>query len=159
MHGWSPNLKKRGHFSKDTVDTPFALLNNHWLAGFIQGDGSLTVLLYKRKRNNYNEMAMNISISQKKPKLLELIKEAFGGTIGYRKQQDGYYYTSNCFTNAAKLIQYLDRFQLIGNKLSQYWVWRRAYILFQDKAHLSPQGIVEIDLFKKELTFLKHKKL
>lgn len=153
-----PTLLKKGHFCPDTIDTPFNLLNNHWLAGFIQGDGSLTVLLSKRKRNNNYEVAMNISISQKKPKLLELIKEAFGGSIGYRKLQDGYYYTSNSFTNAVKLIQYLDRFQLIGNKLSQYWVWRQAYILFQEKAHLSPQGMAEIALFKKQLTFLKHKK-
>ena len=116
-----PKLKKKGYFCPATVDTSFDLLNNHWLAGFIQKDGSITILLSKR-RNRY-EMAINISISQKKSKLLQLIKEAVGGSIGYRKQHDTYYYTSNSFTNAVKLIQYLDRFQLIGNKLSQYWLW------------------------------------
>ena len=59
---------------------------------------------------------MNISISQKKPKLLELIRETFGGSAGHRKQLDTHYYTSNSFTNAVKLIQYLDCFQSIGNK-------------------------------------------
>jgi hypothetical protein len=105
-------------------------------------------------------MAMNISISQKKAKLLELMKEAFGGCIGYRKPHDTYYYTSNSFTNAVKLIQYLDRFQLMGNKLSQYWLCflKQAFILFQEKMHLSSQGIADIGLLKKQLTYLKHKK-
>ena len=151
-----PKFKKKGYFCPATVDTSFDLLNNHWLAGFIQGDGSITILLSKR-RNSY-EVAINISISQKKSKLLQLIKEAVGGSIGYRKRHDTYYYTSNSFTNAVKLIQYLDHFQLMSNKLSQYWLWRQAYILFQDKVHLSPEGIAKVDSFKKQLTFLKHKK-
>ena len=148
-------LKKKGYFCPATVDTPFNLLNNHWLAGFIQGDGSIIVLLSK-KRNSY-EMAMNISISQKKTKVARVNPGNLGST-GHRKPLDTYYYTSNSFTNAVKLIQYLDRFQLIGNKLDQYWLWRQAYILFQDKVHLSPEGIAKVDLLKKRLTFLKYKK-
>ncbi len=56
-----------------------------------------------------------------------------------------------------KLIQYLDRFQLMGTKLYQYWLWRQAYILFQEKVHLSPEGITKVNLLKKQLTFVKHK--
>jgi LAGLIDADG endonuclease len=103
-------------------------------------------------------MQIIINICQKKPKLLELIKQAFGGSLGHRKSQDTYYYTSNSFTNAVKLMQYLDRFQLMGNKLSQYWLWRTAYLLFQKKTHLSSKGREQIDLIKQKLIRLRRKR-
>jgi LAGLIDADG endonuclease len=151
-------LKLTQHACDVTTYTPSNLFQNHWLAGFIQGDGSLAINLYKRKHRTSYEMQIIINICQKKPKLLELIKQAFGGSLGYRKSQDTYYYTSNSFTNAVKLIQYLDRFQLMGNKLSQYWLWRTASLLFQKKTHLSSNGQEQIDLIKQKLVRLRRKR-
>jgi hypothetical protein len=74
-----------------------------------QGDGSLTLILSHQKNKSFKP-TMSIQISQKKADLLKLIQNAFGGNIninlGYRKKQDTYYYISNSFANAAKLITY-----------------------------------------------------
>ena len=125
--------KSKTHFVQEN------LLDNHWCAGFIQGDGCLSLILGHQKNKSFKP-TMFIEISQKKPNLLKLLQNTFGGNVGYRKDQDTYYYISNSFTNAAKFIKYLDKYQLLSNKLAQYWVWRRAYVLYQENTHLTNDG-------------------
>nr|YP_636268.1 putative site-specific DNA endonuclease [Tupiella akineta]AAV80690.1 putative site-specific DNA endonuclease [Tupiella akineta] len=127
------------------------LLENHWLAGFIQGDGSLLIFQCKVPGKTCLKTTLSLNISQKTGHLLKLIKVEVGGHVGYRKKQNTYYYLSNSFTNAAKFIHYLDKFQLMGNKLTQYWVWREAYLICQNKHHLTHEGEIKIALKKEKL--------
>jgi hypothetical protein len=53
--------------------TPPDLFSNHWLAGFLSGDGCLAIGFKKCKNNIY--LFMEICISQKSDNLLKLIKE------------------------------------------------------------------------------------
>jgi len=52
--------------------------------------------------------------------LLELIKNYFGGSIGYRKNQDTYYYSSVNFVNAHKVVNYFDKYNLLSSKHLNY---------------------------------------
>lgn len=155
----SAKLMNKGYQCELTKPCTKPLNQNNWLAGFIQGDGSLGVLLSKRKTRNSYELRMDVAISQKSSDLLLLIKHAFGGSIGLRKAHDTYYYTSNSFTHAAKFITYLDKYQLIGNKFKQYKLWRCAYLLFQNNEHLTPKGLAQFNLLKLSLSFLRQKRL
>ena len=91
------------------------ICDNHWLAGFIQGDGSFQIQINNREKFNLkNQIIIAIQISQKTDYLLRLIKDTFGGVIYYYEPQDFYFYTSSSFGNAMKFIEYLDRYQVIG---------------------------------------------
>nr|AOC61560.1 putative LAGLIDADG homing endonuclease [Gloeotilopsis planctonica] len=159
-----PLLKKHSLTTENincepTLYTEYNLFENHWLAGFIQGDGSLAIIQTKLSSSRFLSTRLFVSISQKKSNLLNLIQSFIGGCVGYRKSQDTYYYTSSSFTNAVKLISYLDKYQLMGNKLTQYWIWRKAYLLVQAKKHLTAEGEAKIAFLKANLAQLRKAKL
>ena len=121
-------------------------LNNHWLAGFSDADASFQIKLISR--NNKTEIRLNYQIDQKKDYLLTLIKDFLGGNIGYRADQDTYYYGSTSFGSAKKVINYFDHYHLLSSKHINYLKWRKAYILIQDRKHLTQVGIDAITKLK-----------
>jgi hypothetical protein len=66
------------------------------------------------------EIRLNFQIDQKDNNILLQIKEVFGGNIGYRKNQDTYYYGSTSFGSAKKVISYFDNFHLQSSKYNNY---------------------------------------
>jgi hypothetical protein len=124
-------------------------LNNYWLSGFADADASFQIKLITRK--NKTEVRLNFQIDQKKKDLLILIKNFLGGNIGYRKSQDTYYYGSTSFGSAKNVINYFDYFQLLSSKHINYLKWRKAYIIIQNKQHLTDSGLDEISKIKKTM--------
>ena len=85
---------------------------------------------------------------KKKRDLLVLIKNTLGGNIGYRSNQDTYYYGSTSFGSARKVIDYFDKYHLLSTKHVNYLKWRKAYIIIQNKNHLSKEGLDKITKIK-----------
>lgn len=121
-----------------------ANLENYWLSGFSDADASFQIKLINRKNQKRTEVRLNFQIDQKKEDLLILIKKFFGGNIGYRKFQDTYYYGSTSFGSAKKVINYFDQYHLLSSKHVNYLKWRKAYIIIQDKNHLTDSGLNKI---------------
>jgi len=119
-------------------------LNNHWLAGFTDADGSFQIKISKRITRSKPEVRLNYQIDQKTYELLEMIKDYLGGNIGYRKSQDTYYYGSTNFGSAKNVIHYFDRYNLQSKKHISYLRWRKVYILIQNKEHLTEKGLTKI---------------
>ena len=117
-------------------------LKNHWLAGFSDADASFQIKILNR--DNRVEVRLNYQIDQKKSNTLALIKDYLGGNIGYRKDQDSYYYGSTSFGSAKKVINYFDHFHLQSSKHVNYLKWRKAYILIQNKNYLNKDGLEKI---------------
>ena len=117
-------------------------LNNYWLSGFSDAHASFQIKLITRESRT--EIRLNFQIEQKKEDLLVLIKNFFGGSIEYSKSQDTYYYCSTSFGSAKKVIEHFDQFHLLSTKYLNYLKWRKAYILIQDKRHLTEYGINKI---------------
>lgn len=150
-----PRLKAKAVPCDATIYTTSNILHNHWLAGFIQGDGSVIINHFKAKGYNYKKTTLILTISQKKRDLLDLIVTHFGGHVHYRKSQDTFTYINNSFLSASKFIDYLDKFQLMGSKLKQYAIWRNAYLIVQDGAHRTATGEMKLAELKIKLTELK----
>lgn len=141
--------KKYAEYSK-TIKISLNLgkdLYNHWLAGFSDANASFQIKLVNR--NNKTQVRLNYQIDQKNNNLLTLIKEFLGGNIGYRKSQDTYYYGSTSFGSAKKVINYFDYYHLQSTKHINYLKWRKAYILIQEKKHLTTLGLEKIRKLKK----------
>src|ERR1700753_217812 len=93
-------------------------LKNYWLAGFTDANGSFQIKILNRM--NKIEVRLNLQIDQKKDDILLLIKDFFGGNIGYNQSQDTYYYGSTSFGTAKKFINYFDYFHLLSSKHINY---------------------------------------
>lgn len=127
-------------------------LENHWLAGFSDADASFQIKLVNRY--NKTEVRLNYQIDQKQDYILCLIKRVFGGNIGYRKSQNTYYYGSTSFGSAKKVISYFDRYHMNSTKHINFLKWRKAYILIQDKDHLTESGLTKIAKLKSTMNRL-----
>lgn len=97
------------------------------------------------------EIILNFQIDQKDKDVLLLIKDVFGGNLGHRKSQDSYYYGSTSFGSAKKVINYFDTFHLQSRKHINYLKWRKAYIIIQEKGHLTESGIDKITKLKNSM--------
>ena len=129
---------------------------NHWLAGFIQGDGSFQIRIRKlQKRSKNHQIEITLNIELKDECLLKQIKATFGGFVGYRKSKDTYYYNSINLTNATKLVTYFDKYQVIGPSYRLYLCWKRALNIVQTKQHVTPAGFEEIKALKAYMTQLR----
>jgi hypothetical protein len=131
------------------------LILDHWLAGFLQGDGSLQIKLLSRRNLALRSCRLTVQIDQKNENLLRLIKLKFGGYLGYRKAQDTYYYSSVSLWNSVQFIRYLDTFQLMGSQLTAYWLWRKTFLVIQTKSHLRSVGLAKVALLKASLSKLR----
>ena len=125
----------------------FNLLNNYWLAGFIDGDGSLQIKIIKRKKKPEIRLQLQIDLNENFKYLLDNIRLHFGGYIGYRKNLKAYCYNSTSFQVFGRLINYLDYYSLCSNKYKEYVLWRRAYFIRKD--------VNKINNLKKTLSCLK----
>ena len=126
-------------------------LDNHWLAGFSDADASFQIKIITRDIRPRPEIRLNFQIDQKHNDLLLLIKEIFGGNIGYRNCQDTYYYGSTSFGSAKKVIKYFDNYHLQSSKHRSFLQWRKAYIIIQDNKHLTEEGLNTIKLLKESI--------
>ena len=144
-------------------------LNNHWFAGFSDADACFQIKILERKKlvvekssvkkskmeesifKIRTEIRLNFQIDQKAPELLNLIKENFGGNVGYRKNQNTYYYGSTCFKTAKNFIKYFDSYHLLSSKHISYIKWRKAFLIIQEKEHLTINGINKIRKLKSTL--------
>jgi hypothetical protein len=145
-----PYFKECDQFSSSTLG-----LDNHWISGFSDANSSFQIKLISRKdRDNKTEVRLNFQIDQKKIDLLLLMKNYFGGNIGYIKTQDTYYYGSTSFGSAKKVIEYFDNFQLLSSKHVNYLKWKKAYTIIQNTEHLNASGIEKILKIKNSLNRL-----
>jgi hypothetical protein len=122
-------------------------VDNHWLAGFIQGSGSFQIKTVTHEHQT--EVQVKLYIYQKSEYILRLIESTFGGYVG--TAQNTYYYSSVNLTNSVKLINYLDHYQVMSSGLTIYTLWRKAYLRVQDNAYQTHKGLNEIIKLKQNM--------
>jgi hypothetical protein len=116
------------------------LIDNYWFAGFSDADGSFQIKTLKRKERKLGyEVRLNYQIDQKGDGILALIKEEFGGYLGFRKSQNTFYWGSINFSSAYKLIKNSASSHLMSSKYINYLKWRKVYCMIQEKSHLTTQ--------------------
>ena len=123
-------------------------LYNHWITGFSDADASFQIKIINKANRFKPEIRLNFQIDQKNIDVLLLVKGIFGGNIGFRKSQDTYYYGSTSFGSAKKVINYFDTFHLQSSKHNNYLKWRKAYIIIQDRDHLTDMGLYKLNKLK-----------
>jgi hypothetical protein len=132
--------------------------NNHWFAGFVQGDGSFQIKIRKpHKRFAKRQIEVVLQFEQKQLCILKQIQTEFGGSVGYRSKRNTYTYSSVNLSNASKLVRYFDTYQVNGSSYRIYLIWKQVLSLVLNKAHLNDTGLSQILNLKQAMTNLKAK--
>ena len=143
-HTWCQNNQTK--YGKSFA--PVFAFSSHWFAGFVEGDGSFQIKTSK-------DIRVVLQLDQKTKLLLETVKQAFGGSIKFRKDTQSFYYSSTSFGAAFQLVKYFDRFQLLGRKRVDYLYWRKCVLAVSQKKHLTEKGFSEIHACKAKLLKLR----
>lgn len=132
--------------------------NNHWFAGFVQGDGSFQIKI--RKPHNplgNHQIEVVLQFEQKQLCILKQIQAEFGGNVSYRAKRNTYTYSSVNINNALKLVQYFDTYQVNGSSYRIYLIGKEVLKLVLNKEHLNNIGFSKIVCLKQAMTNLKIK--
>lgn len=128
-----------------------SLKTSYWLAGYTDADASFQIKILKRLNKKNPEIRLYLQIDSKYLIILNQIKETFGGFIGLWESQNTYYYHSTSFNSAKILINYFDKYHLLSTKYLNYIKWRKAYLIIQDRGHLTELGQNDIRKLKESM--------
>jgi hypothetical protein len=136
-----PSMLER--YQDDKIKQVSWLLNNYWLCGFTDADGSFTIHLSYSKTHKYNKnLKLEYKVVQKGEDIILVLKEALGGHSYF----DGsvYIYRFASLKDQHKVIDYFDRYQLNSSKYLRYLKWRKCYRLYLERQHLTEIGLKKI---------------
>ena len=121
-------------------------LNPHWLSGFITAEGSFFISIYsyeKRKAGYAVSLVFSISQDLRDLELLNRLVSYLG--CGIVREHPNRNTAELIITKSEdinlKLIQFLIKFPLSGVKFLDFDRFKKASILINSKAHLTPEGI------------------
>lgn len=119
-------------------------LNPHWISGFIEGEGCFYAGLEK---SGQLRVYFIIGLNEKdKPVLLKIQHYLENtGKIYEMTSNNAYQYKlSHKNSIDSFLIKHFDSYQLVGNKLLNYNIWKDIFIMYKNKLHLIPEGLDQI---------------
>lgn len=142
-------------------------LNNTWLVGFFEADGSAQISIVKDKTYiTGKSIRLYISLNQKNRLLLDLIAKNFivlnekrPAKVNFYKQKanknkkasEGHNFTVGSLSKIKIWLNYFDKFHLQGRKYGQVLKLKLCYELMINKKHLTNEGLKQIEILQKEL--------
>jgi hypothetical protein len=143
------------NFLNYSVDTT-PLIENGWLSGFIDADGSFDIRVTQKSQNHpKNSVSARFRIEQRKHdpvtgdsylNLFQHISKTLGVTVGYtihkREANEIEYLIINLSSLKSRkiLIEYLDSFPLFTSKFMNYIDWKECHKIMVDNLHLTEEG-------------------
>lgn len=141
---------KRYVHSVSTRDNDQFKLNPWFITGFVDAEGCFTISLVKdpRYKAGYRvEAIFSISLHSKDSAVLELIQTFFGGAgnIKFETKREVVSYVIRAKDQISKvLLPHFDVFPLATQKRADYLLFKQAFELISNDAHLTPDGLNEI---------------
>ncbi|BDA51715.1 probable LAGLIDADG homing endonuclease (mitochondrion) [Coccomyxa sp. Obi] len=124
---------------------------NHYLSGFIDGEGCFSVSFTLREKMKYGvEIRPSFSIGQSITKdnylLLEQVKRVLGcGAIRVSKSDRCYKYETRNLTDIRKsIIPFVEAYPLYSSKRNDFLLFAQICSLIANKSHLTPEGIEKV---------------
>ena len=131
------------------VNRPFINTDNipdpHWVTGFVNGEGTFDIKIYKSKTMLKTAVQLRFRIPQhdRDIKLIEVLRNYFGsGVIEKHTQFPAVTLVIVKFSDIIeKVIPFFESYPLIGIKQKDFLDWCKIAILMKDKLHLTPEGL------------------
>ena len=133
--------------------------NPYWLTGFVNGEGTFDVKLYRSKNKSGYTVQLRFRIPQheRDTKLIELLVKY----LGYGKIEKHNKYPAVCLVIVKfsiitdKIIPFFELYPLTGQKLVDYLEWCKIAKLMMKGSHLTIEGLNLIRDIKDKMR-LKH---
>ena len=126
------------------------LMNPWFVTGFTDGEGCFWIDVYKDKGYKTGwrvKLFYQINLHIKDQALLEQIQKYFNAGKIYNGPTNSRYYVSS-LTDLEIIIKHFDRYPLITQKQADFELLKQAFILLQNKEHLTPEGLEKIIAIK-----------
>ena len=148
--GLSPLLKNHFPDVKQALISKIydqKIINPQWLYGFTDAEGCFLIIIQK---SNAVQLRFQITQHIRDSKLLENFVEFFGcGKYRHDKGRSWGNYTVLKFSDIRdKIIPFYQKYPLNGAKHLDFKSFCDAVNLIESKAHLTEQGIDNLDLLK-----------
>lgn len=152
-------IKKYGFDLSEAKVNKINFVDNYYLTGLIDADGSFLVRIMERKTRPQLETRLILQIKLKKnSNIILMIQDQFGGYVYKQTHPTGAIsesYSSVSFKNFYKFIKYFDSYHLQSKKTLEFFYMRKCYLLVQSKLHLTEEGLRKIERYKTRVTRLK----
>ena len=123
------------------------LVMNPWfVTGFTDGEGCFWIDIYKDKAYKTGwrvKLFYQINLHRKDQALLEQTQNFFNVGRIYNSPTNSRYYVSSV-TDLEIIIQHFDKYVLLTQKRADFELLKQAFVLVQNKEHLTPQGLEKI---------------
>lgn len=127
-------------------------LTNHWLAGFLDADGSIGIFVANSKTHKHKKsVRLEIKFTQKDKHILSLIASVFEVKPISKDKKSIHRLKLTGSNKIRTMINYLDSYHLQTIKYTQYTIFRRCARYVESKQHLEPNGLEKIVRFKRSL--------
>lgn len=126
----------------------------HYLAGFVDGEGSFNVSLRKREDHTLGwQIVLTLNVAQRDNTVLALLKRYLGcGRLQERKDGVWYYIVSNPASINHKVIPFFEKFNFLSSsKKSNFSIFRKIAKLMSENKHLTQEGMQEIVTLREKI--------
>lgn len=130
------------------------LFNPWFVTGFIDGEGSFMIQLYKSPAYRLGwsvEPQFTICLSQKDRFILEHIKSYLGVGNICNQGSNAVRYQVKSIKEFLVVITHFDNYPLITQKLADYIIWKKIILMMEQKEHLTLEGLEKIVALKASL--------
>jgi hypothetical protein len=133
-------------------------INPYWVAGFTEAEGCFFVAIQENKSKSTYQIKIGYQVSQhiRDKSLINSLKDFFecGRTEPCGKAGISFRVTK--FKNyTEKVIPFFDNYPLLGSKLKDFKDLGEITKLMASKAHLTPEGLIEIRKIKSSMNSLR----
>ena len=148
---WNSHVKnpsKQFDFKKYSTYNSTIINPGVW-SGLIDGEGSFSIILSKniyRKLGWRAELKFQIGLHTKDLNLLYLLQHHLDGigSIHLHRSRDIVNYSIDSIEHLNKLILHLDKYPLLTQKAADYLLFKQGVKLFNNKAHLTVEGLNQL---------------
>lgn len=133
----------------------------HYLAGFVDGEGSFIVSLRRRDDHTMKwQVVLSFSVAQKDKTVLVLLRRYLAcGKLNQRKDGIWVYVVMNPLVINERVIPFFKRFNFLSSKTKRnFSIFSKIARLVNNHSHLTPEGLKEIIQLREKLNEGKGRK-
>jgi len=140
-------IKPLTRFEYKSSESP---LDPYWVSGFSEGDSSFFVSIANKTK--YVRIIYSIGLHARDLPLIYRIQGFFGGSGKMSNYKNSVQYAIADFSSIDEIIiPHFDTFELKGNKLHNYLIWKEIAGIIKTKSHLTSEGLEKISNLKEKL--------
>ena len=136
------------------LDSKPSSINPWFITGFSDAESSFIVSIYQDKNSKLKwrvSPCFSIHIHNKDIELLESIRDFLGvGKVRKNSEKTAIFRVDN-IQDLQVIIDHFDKYPLVGDKVSDYLLFKQCYNLIKQKKHLTPAGFNQILALKYNL--------